>query len=312
MAEEALMTAENKRRAFSMKLERDPTFWACYPHPKFPTVSITGDECALNCKHCGRRYLQQMISCPSPDVLFRTCSELASNGARGALLSGGFNSEGYVPFEPFLDAIEQVKRETRLFISAHTGLAPNWLARELGRVGIDLADFDLIGDDETIELVLGTDRTVEDYRRSLHVLKRSLPHVVPHICIGLHAGEIRGERAALELAAEISPQALVILVLVPTPGTEFECIAGPSPAEVGEFIAEARLKFPEATLALGCMRPRDARRVEIEHQALRAGVDRMELPSEQTLQAAHKLGLRVRRLDGCCAVPPDFVRCEVA
>ena len=301
-----MMATKIQHRAFSIKLKRGPTFFSCYPHPKFQTISITGDECALNCKHCNRRYLRHMLPCLTPDVLFTTCLNLASNGARGVLLSGGYNSEGYVPFEPFLDSIERVKRETGLFISAHTGLVPGWLAHELGRVGVDLADFDLIGDDETIKLVLGIDRTVEDYRRSLHVLKHSLPHIVPHICIGLHAGEIKGERAALEFAAEINPHALVLLVLVPTPGTGFEHITEPSPAEVGELIAEARLKFPMAMLALGCMRPRDAGRVELELQALRSGVDRMEVPSEQTIEAARKLGLRVLRLDACCSVPSEL------
>lgn len=301
------MTDELQSRAFSVKFKRDPTFFACYPHPRFPVLSITGRKCALNCKHCGRRYLEHMRPCLTPDTLFTTCAELAANGARGLLISGGYNNEGYVPFEPFLDAIERVKRETGLFINAHTGLVPSWLARELGRAGIDLADFDLIGDDETIKLVLGIDRTVEDYRNSMKALKRSLPYVVPHICVGLHAGEIRGELKALEVAAEINPQSLVMLVLLPTSGTGFEHVAGPSPEAVGETIAEARLKLPETMLALGCMRPRDSRRVEFEFQALSSGIDRVELPSEQTLEAARRIGLNVRKLDMCCAVPDELV-----
>lgn len=300
------MTGKPRTRAFSLKLKRDPTFFACYPRPKFPVLSITGGACALNCKHCGKRYLEHMPPCLTPDALYTTCKELAANGTRGLLLSGGYNSEGYVPFEPFLDAIERVKRETGLFISVHTGLAPSWLARELGRAGVDLADFDLIGDDETIGLVLGIDRTVEDYSRAMKTLKRSLPHVAPHICVGLHAGEIRGERKAIEIAAEIDPQVLVMLVLVPTSGTGFERVTGPSPEEVGETIRRARTKLPETTLALGCMRPRDGRRAEFELQALHSGVDRIEIPSELTLETARRIGLNVRRLDMCCAVPNEL------
>jgi len=297
------MTAEIQRRAFSMKIGRNSTFWACYPHPKFPTLSITGDACALHCKHCGGRYLQQMRSCPTPDVLRKTCLELASNGARGMLLSGGYNSESYVPFEPFLDAIEQVKRETGLFISAHTGLVPSWLALELGRAGVDQADFDLIGDDETIKLVLGIERTVEDYRRTLMELSRWLPHVVPHICIGLHAGELRGELTALEIAADSNCSTLVLLVMTPTIGTEFDDVTPPTPATVGEVVARARLKLPQATLALGCMRPRGVERAEIELQALRSGIDRVEIPEQRTIEAARAMGLDVKRLDACCAAP---------
>lgn len=261
----------------------------------------------MNCKHCERRYLEQMLACQTPDDLFKTCKRAAADGARGVLLSGGYNSEGYVPFEPFVDAIERVKRETGLFISAHTGLTPGWLARELGRAGVDQAYFDLIGDDETIKLVLGIDRTVKDYAHTIKALRHSLPHVAPHICIGLHAGEIRGEEKALEIAAGIKPSVLVMLVLVPTPGTGFELVAGPSPEEVGEVIGRARTKLPETTLTLGCMRPRDGRRTELELQALYSGVDRIEIPCEQTLEAARKMGLEVRRLDACCAVPNELV-----
>jgi len=295
--------SEELEKAFSVKLNRDRTFFACYPHPRFPTISITGKECALNCGHCGRRYLEHMRLCPTPDVLFTTCSRLASKGARGVLISGGYNREGYVPFEGFIDAIGQVKRETGLFINIHTGLMPAWLSRELGRAGVDMASVDLIGSDETIELVLGIEKTTRDYGRVLKELKRVVPHVVPHICIGLHEGKIGGEARALEIAAKIQPAALVFLVLVPTAGTPFEKISPPSPSEVGELITDARSKFPEATLALGCMRPRGDKRAEFELQAIRAGVDRIEIPSEQTIEAARKLGLDVRRLEACCAVP---------
>jgi len=298
-----LMIAEIQHRAFSLKVKRDSTFFSCYPDPKFPTISITGDYCALNCKHCGHRYLRHMISCQNPDVLFTTCSRLAANGARGVLISGGYNSEGYVPLEPFLDTIEKIKRETGLFLNLHTGLMPTWLARELGRVGVDMASVDLIGSDETIELVLGIEKTTRDYERTLNELRQVMPHVVPHICIGLHEGKIEGEAKALEIAAKIQPTALVFLVLVPTTGTRFERINPPSPSEVGRVMADARLKFPEATIALGCMRPRGDKRAEFELQALRSGVDRIEIPSEQTIETARKLGLDVQRLEACCAVP---------
>lgn len=297
------MITEIQQRAFSLKIKRDSKFFSCYPNPKFPTISITGDYCALNCKHCGHHYLQHMISCQDSDVLFTTCSRLAANGARGVLISGGYNGEGYVPLEPFIEAIARIKRELGLFLNVHTGLVPHELARELGRAGVDMASVDLIGSDETIELVLGIEKTTRDYERTLKELKQVMPHVVPHICIGLREGKIEGEARALEIAAKIRPTALVFLVLTPTAGTGFEKISPPSPSEVGRVIADARLKFPEATMALGCMRPRGDKRTEFELQALHSGVDRVEIPSEQTIKAARKLGLRVQRLDACCAVP---------
>ena len=302
------MITEIQRRAFSLKIKRDSTFFSCYPNPKFPTISITGDYCALSCKHCGRRYLRHMISCPDPDVLFTTCSKLAANGARGVLISGGYNSEGYVPLEPFLEAIARIKRGLGLFLNVHTGLIPHELACELGRVGVDMASVDLIGGNETIELVLGIKKTTRDYERVLRELRQAVPHVVPHICIGLHEGKIEGEAKALEIVAKIQATALVFLVLVPTTGTPFEKINPLSPSVVGRVIADARLKFPAATIALGCMRPRGNKRAEFELQALYSGVDRIEIPSEQTIKAARELGLEVRRLDACCAVPDELTR----
>ena len=283
--------------------QNNGTLLACYPSPKFPALSITGGECALNCKHCGGHYLRHMIPCPQPDVLFTTCLRFAEDGARGVLISGGYNEEGQIPLDGFIDAIERVKRETGLFLNVHTGLVSPLLAKELGRVGVDMASVDLIGSDETIELVLGIKKTTRDYERTLKELSQVVPRVVPHICVGLHEGKIKGEAKALEIAAKIRPDALVFLVLVPTTGTEFEGVSPPSPQEVGKIIAEARLRFPNAALALGCMRPRGSSRVGFELAALHAGVDRIEIPSQQVLEAARAIGLKIKSIEACCAVP---------
>jgi uncharacterized radical SAM superfamily protein len=244
-----------------------------------------------------------MIPCPQPDVLFKTCLRFAENGAKGVLISGGYNKEGWVPLDGFIDAIERVKRETGLFLNVHTGLVPPVLAEELGRAGVDMASVDLIGSNETVELVLGIKKTTRDYELALKELSRFVSYVVPHICIGLHEGKIRGETGALEVAAKIRPTSLVFLVMTPTAGTRFEKVLPPSPVEVGRVIADARHKFPNATLALGCMRPRGDKRIEYELQALHSGVDRIEIPSERTIEVARKFGYDVRRLEACCAVP---------
>lgn len=281
--------------------------WACYPHPRFPTISITGNMCALRCKHCEGHYLRHMLPCTTPEELRSTCLKLASNGARGVLLSGGCNSEGYVPFEPFIDAIAWVKRKTKLFVSIHPGLMPRWLVHELGKAGVDMADFDLIGDDDTIKLVLGIDRKARDYHRTLKVLIDEIPYVAPHICVGLHAGKLKGERRALEMISDLNIATLVFLALVPTWGTKFEDVSSPSPKAFAELIGEAKSKFPHVPLALGCMRPRDGQRVKLELAALRSGIDRIEIPSEQTIETARRLGFLVRRLDACCAIPTELV-----
>lgn len=295
-------------QALSVKLKHRRELLACYPHPAFPTISITGSDCALNCKHCGRRYLKGMISCPTPASLYERCLDLSSKGAVGVLLSGGFNAEGYVPFEPFLDTIEKIKEQTGLFISAHTGLVPEWLAKEIGSAGVDLADFDLIGDDSTIKSVLGIEKTVDDYRSSLGFLVQHIPYVVPHICVGLHFGRLLGEFRALELASEIEPHLLVLLVLSPTSRTDFEKLAPPPINAFKKVAIKARLMFPNIDIALGCMRPRFQGRHELEFIALQSGVDRIELPSERTLEEARKMGMIVKKLYACCSVPDGVVK----
>ena len=281
-------------------------FYACYPNPRFPAISITGESCALSCKHCNHHYLHSMVPCPFPDLLFKTCAKLEENGARGVLLSGGYNSEGYVPFDPFLDEIEKIKRETDLFISAHTGLVPDRLAKELGRAGVDQADFDIIGEDDTIKSVLGLDRRVEDFGMAMNALDNALPHVAPHICIGLHGGELKGEHRALEMATKIDPSVLVLLVIIPTKGTAFEEVDSPPLERVEEMFKLARQTLPETEIALGCMRPR-AGREDLELAALRAGVSRIEIPSQSTIKAAEQMGLQVQKLEACCSVPPEVV-----
>ncbi|MGQ9787979.1 MAG: radical SAM protein [Candidatus Hadarchaeaceae archaeon] len=307
MAEETLMSSKNEQ-VLSVKLKHRREFLACYPHPAFPTISITGGNCALNCRHCGRRYLENMISCPTPASLYERCLDLSSKGAVGVLLSGGFNAEGYVPFEQFLDTIAKIKEHTDLFISVHTGLVPEWLAKEMGSAGVDLADFDLVGDDGTVKSVLGIEKKVEDYRSSLGFLAKHIPYLVPHICVGLHFGRLLGEFRALELASEVEPYLLVLLVLLPTPGTHMEKLAPPSVNDFRKVAIKARLMFPKIDIALGCMRPRFHSRHELELAALHSGVDRIELPSERTLEEARKMGMIAKKLYACCSVPDDVVR----
>ncbi|MEM3401828.1 MAG: radical SAM protein [Candidatus Hadarchaeales archaeon] len=279
------------------------TIYACYPHPFYPTISITGHGCRLDCKHCNRQYLEQMLPCPFPDLLYKTCVKLAERGAKGVLLSGGCNEKGYVPYERFIDAIAAVKKETGLFLSAHTGLLPENLAAELGRAGVDLVDFDLVGSDETIKNVFGLEKKVEDFVEAMKILKKNVGEVVPHICIGLDGGKIKGEFRAVELAAEINPRLLVFLVLVPTSRTPFENINPPSPEDVGKIVKWAKEKLPETELALGCMRPKTVRRAEVEISAILNGVRRVVMPSRETLDWAQKNGFQMKRVDACCSVP---------
>lgn len=289
--------------AFLKKFNRSKKFYAYYPYPKFPSVSVTGKACAMNCKHCGRQYLKHMVSCPSPEELYRKCLGFDKKGFKGVLVSGGYNSNGWVPLESFVDVLARIKRETNLAINVHCGLVPDELACDLGKAGIDVISFDLIGADESIKEVIGIEKRVEDYERSLDALVTSVSSVVPHITIGLHGGKLLGEERALEIASSKTISALVFLVLVPTAGTAFEKALPPVAEEVGKLISAARLKRPDIPIMLGCMRPR---LLEYEISALNAGVDGIVMPRQETLKGAKSLGLIVQSVEGCCAVPLSF------
>ncbi|MEM2878120.1 MAG: hypothetical protein QXG10_00985 [Candidatus Hadarchaeales archaeon] len=253
------------------------------------------------CARCRGRYLKGMIPCLTPENLYDRCLDLEASGAFGVLLSGGCNEDGYVPLNSYLDIIQRIKEETNLFLAAHTGLVPSWLARELGRAGIDLVDFELFGDCRTIKLMTGLDRTPKDYMRVMNDLRRHIPHVVPHVCIGAHGGELLGERA-VDIAAEADPEVIVFLIFVPAQDTALHDVCPPDPKSVGEVIARAR-GLISGEISLGCMRPKGIYREEYEREALMAGVDRMEIPSRQTVEQASGMGIRIGVMNVCCSVP---------
>jgi hypothetical protein len=47
----------------------------------FPTVSVTGTACALNCKHCGGKVLQTMHPATTPTTLFALTEKLKQHDA---------------------------------------------------------------------------------------------------------------------------------------------------------------------------------------------------------------------------------------
>jgi len=274
-----------------------------YPLPRFPSISVTGYRCSLNCQHCRGRYLRQMEAVESPEELIELCKRLERMGATGCLVSGGSDPYGSVPLRGFYGALRRVKEETGLIVNVHTGLVDGEQAEEIAGTGIDVASLDVVGDRETIKRVIGLDKGPEDYLESIRLLKEAgVPSVVPHICTGLDWGRIRGEARALWGLSDLDPEVIVILGLRPTKGTPMESAPPPSPETLARMVAAARLMFPRASIALGCMRPHQGRG-EAEKLALKAGADRLVLPRPRTIRVAEEMGLHPIHLDACCAVP---------
>jgi uncharacterized radical SAM superfamily protein len=268
----------------------------------YPAISLTGDRCELLCEHCKGLLLQPMIQVEDPEALLTKCRNLAHSGRVGVLLSGGSDSEGRLPWERFYEAISEVKSETGLFISVHSGFPDLATAARLKQAGVDQALIDMMGDEETARRIYHLDglHTVMDSFENLVV---SGLEVVPHIVAGLMYGRIQAEYEALQTVARFQPASLVIVVLTPLKGTPMSGVSTPSPAEIGSLIAAARLMMPSIPISLGCERPRNADGQLMEELAIQAGATRMALWSQKTVDLAVSLGLQPRFQPTCCSVP---------
>ena len=270
---------------------------------KYPAVSITGDRCALQCDHCRGSLLTTMPDTGDPERLLDACRRFKNKGHHGVLISGGCDEKGRLPWESFIDAISKVKQETGLYITVHSGLVNFRQARLLKEAGVDQALLDVIGDDETYKAVYHVDFGVREIIRSMEALETAGLEMVPHVVCGLHYGKMRGEKKALDMVAAFKVDRLVIVAVMPPKATQEVVFESPSPWEVADLIAEARIKMPRVLLSLGCARKRGA--ADMDLLAIRAGINRMAIPSEEALQLARELGLKARYQRTCCSVSLD-------
>lgn len=281
-------------------------FRSYYVWPRFPSISMSGNRCALNCKHCNHTYLNNMQSITTPKKLLKTCRQLANNSAIGFLLSGGCNKKGeMLNLRKLLPAIKQVKRETDLIIKLHTGFVNKALAEDIVNAGVDIASVEVVGSNETIKEIFGFNMTTNSYMSTLQNLESAgMPYIVPHVCIGLHYGKLNGEVNALKIIKEgCNPSLLVMIIFRPTKGTVLENCKIPYTDDVSVVVKKAKEMFPDKDISLGCIRPRARFREEIELATLQAGVTRMEIPSKNTLKSAEKMGYTIRTIYACCALP---------
>ncbi len=267
----------------------------------FPTISITGTACALNCKHCGGKVLETMHSAISPDKLFESASKLKREGSLGFLVSGGCLPDGSVPLKPFIPTLKKIKRELGLTVFVHTGVINQETAGSLKEAGVDAALMDIVGSDETIKKTFNMSISVKDYEDSLKAMHDSGLNFVPHVIIGLNEGKLSGELKALQMIRPFKPSALVIIAFMPIHGTEMEKTNSPAPIDIARVTAVARLLFPQTPLVLGCMRPKGKQRVETDVLVLKAGADAITFPSNEAVDYAKGIGYKTTFSSYCCA-----------
>jgi uncharacterized radical SAM superfamily protein len=271
------------------------------PPNAFQSISITGSSCALKCKHCNGKVLDSMFHALTPEELFGLCLKLKNDGAVGCLISGGCLPEGSVPISKFLDVIAQIKKKLGLIIITHTGLIDYSTAKRLKVAGVDAALIDIIGSDETIREVYHLDVSVEDYDRSLKAFHKSGIPFIPHVLVGLHYGELKGELDAIKMISRYSPSAVIIIAFMPIRGTPMEKVIPPEPEDITRVLLSSRLLMSEIPLVLGCMRPKGVHRINTDLLAIRAGVDAIAFPVEEAIQLAESMNLETSFSPLCCS-----------
>lgn len=263
----------------------------------FTPVSLTGDRCSLKCRHCDSYYLRHMLD-GSNNKLHSSAHRLSGSGANGILLSGGSLQDGSVPTYLQTDEIVKIKKDTKLKISAHTGIVDRERAGMLSKY-LDTALVDVIGDDETIHDILGLSASVQDYENTLSHLSYFGIRLAPHIIVGLHNGILKGELRALKIVKKFNPDIVVIVVFIPTKGTASERISPPKIEDVVNVITKAREIF-DVPLSLSCVRPGGRYRSMLDKYAILSGIDRMAVPSQSAYKTGREIGLNIIEIPKMC------------
>lgn len=271
-----------------------------YPGRSFPSISITGTACSLDCKHCSKKYLESMIPATSPDDLMAIAEALAERGARGFLLSGGVDNEGKVALAEFVPAIREIKSSTDLRINAHIGLTPRKELEALVESGIDSFSVDIYGSDETIHEVLGLKASADDYFEVVESLQGLGASVSPHVCVGIHGGQLKGEFNAIARLKKLEPRVLILISLIPTNGTEYGNVEPPGKEVMLSVVRKARNELPNTKLLLGCMRSKSDRSWEFD--LVDAGLDGIVLPAVSTVEKLKAARYSVKKRAECCAL----------
>jgi len=214
------------------------------PGARFPAVTIDRD-CSLMCDHCRGSFLDGMTLTATPEALLSFGMGLAERSGTGVLISGGFDGDGRLGIGPFLPSIRRLSDETDLILNVHSGFLDAEGADLLASAGVDIVSVDLIGDARTVREIYHLERDPSDYLETGRRVLDAGMELVPHVTMGLHRGELIGERAAVSMAVELGAKALIMNALV----------GGVLDAPPVDLMSWARGEF-EGRLLLGCMYPR--------------------------------------------------------
>lgn len=270
---------------------------------RFAAISVTGNHCELRCGHCKGKLLESMIPAEDPETFIHVIERLRSQGALGILVSGGANQNGEVPLERFIPSIRALKEKDPQFkVIVHTGLIQREVAEGLKEAGIDQVLIDVIGDDDTICEVYHLNKRVEDYEETLRMLKEMGHRLAPHIIIGHHFGEIRGEWKALEMVTRIGVETIVLVIFKTLHPAGKNHIKIPKPEVTSRISAIARILNPTTPVRMGCIRPAHPWKAEMEKGFIDSGANTIAYPLQGTIDYAKGIGLKTKFIEMCCSL----------
>jgi len=270
---------------------------------RFAAISVTGGHCDLRCAHCKGKLLEAMIPAEDPETFLKIADRLRLNGAHGILVSGGADHDGQVPLDPFIPSIKTIKeKHPVLKVIVHTGLIRREPARKLKEAGVDQILIDVIGDDDTIQEVYHLNKRVKDYEETLWMLKEMGHRLAPHIIIGHHFGELRGEWRALEMVARVGVETIILVVFKTLDAPEKDYFKVPNPEETSNICAIARILNPDIPIRLGCIRPAHPWKAAMERGAIDSGINTIAYPLQGTIDYAKKIGLNAKFIEMCCSL----------
>lgn len=263
------------------------------PKHKYKPVSLTGSWCALSCKFCNRKYIENMVH-TTPSSFTDIIAQLYSEGVRGVLLSGGFRRDASLPIEPYIEPLRMVRKTFNLVISAHLGLTRNKeLLGELKDL-IDVVDFEFTLNpyivNETRMLHTSPSTYVEVLK---HMLDAGL-RVVPHV-FAWHPGfNPEVFRAELKALSDLGIGEATFLVYIDPAAWEEAARISRS---VVENVELARSVFP-GKIYMGCMRPWYVKPLADQALVEKELVDRIANPYHKVMNANPG-----EAYDACCSIP---------
>lgn len=210
-------------------------------------------------------------------------------GARGFLVSGGFNREGFLPISrEHIDFLKEFRKGRQVFLSVHLGLAPREIVdKALG--AFDLIDYEVPPSVEFIRRGRGVKASLEDYMRILEYVSREYgeDRVAPHIVVN---SPLASRSQELEVVREVGLAHKRIMVLLLHADSES--------VEEQRILAVAGLSrslFRE--VSLGCMRPRRLSGL-IEKLVGGGFLDRVVNPGRGLVKK-----YSMRTISACCSIP---------